>query len=160
MNFTHSGMVRTIDGTVKIYFSPQNNINDFAKPLRKMVRLAGKDIFGFVSLNKEGGSVELKKLSKKLRLNFIEEIRREIDELTRTVYMYNMYISFKDLQLMRFYFGREEKPNYFYITRLYNNYFLVHVCTPYDRGANTFRDYVITDIVSHYDEYLRIVSEI
>ena len=29
--FTHSGMVRTCHGTVKIYFSPQNNINELTQ---------------------------------------------------------------------------------------------------------------------------------
>ncbi len=146
MNFTHSGIVRTMDGTAKIYFS-QNNICDIANTL-SIHFIPADYIFGFLSFNgdEEGGSVELKKMSKKLGVNFIEEYYIESD---KTIYMYNMYISLDciwDECTVS-----DENPDYFYITQSYNNYFLIHVYTPHYCSCQeeTDKEYVITDIVSH-----------
>ena len=69
-----------------------------------------------------------------------------------------MYISTTDINCIINRYS--ETPYYLYITHIGDDYFLVHVYTPCDCPEEVYKEFVITDIISPYDEYLRIVSEI
>ena len=176
MNFSHSGIVRTMKGTVKIFLSPKKNINGLLRKRRgdywgAARRVGGTNIpipDGFKTNNTIGvisfswdntESVELKEMSKKKGLNYFEEERIcDWTGLPVTSYMCNMYMSPTDINCIKF-IGIDHNYH-FYISQIGDDYFLIQIYTLHYTCDLVYRDYIITDIISHNDEYLRIVSEI